>query len=92
MQVSARWLVLAVLAMAAAAWWFSRDTPEQARFKQQRAEQAAADIAEAKRPVVYRWRDADGVLHITSAPPSSGPYERIHTDIEPASQVRGDRR
>ena len=35
-------LLLGILAGAAVAWWFSRDTPSQVQAKQARAQQAAA--------------------------------------------------
>jgi len=91
MEVRAAWLVLGLAAVAAAAWWATRESPEQARAKQQRAEQAAAEIAEDARPVLYRWRDANGVLQLTDEAPKGRKYERIHKDAPPAPEVRGDR-
>ena len=91
MQVGAGWLVLALVVIAALAWWSTRDTPEQARAKQQRAERATAELAEDARPVLYRWRDANGVLQLTDEPPKGRKYERIHKDAPPAPEVRGDR-
>ena len=90
-QVGAGWLLLGLTAIAALAWWSTRETPEQARAKQQRAERAAAELAEGARPVLYRWRDAQGVLQLTDEPPKGRKYERIHTDVEPTPMVRGDR-
>ena len=78
-QVGAGWLVLALAVVAALAWWGTRDTPEQARAKQQRAERATAALAEDARPVLYRWRDAQGVLQLTDEPPQGRKFERIHT-------------
>lgn len=90
------WAILAGLALGAlVAWWLSRDTPEQARAKQDRAEQAAAASAEDARPVLYRWRDRNGVLQVTSEPPSGKDagrkYERV--DMQPLDgiEVHGDR-
>lgn len=92
MQVRAGWAILGgVLLGGALAWWASRDTPEQARAKQVRAERAAAADAEDARPVLYRWRDADGVLQVTETPPRGRPYERIDKDAPPAIEVRGER-
>ena len=90
-QVGAGWLLLALALVAAVAWWNTRDTPEQARAKQQRAERATAELAEDARPVIYRWRDAQGVLQLTDEPPQGRKYERIHTDSPPGPEVRGDR-
>ena len=92
MQVRAGWAILAgILLGGALAWWASRETPEQARAKQVRAERAAAADAEDARPVLYRWRDADGVLQVTETPPRGRPYERIAKDAPPAIEVRGER-
>jgi hypothetical protein len=90
-QVGAGWLLLALAAIAALAWWSTREAPEQTRAKQQRADRAAAEIAEDARPVLYRWRDGNGVLQLTDEPPKGRKYERIHKDAPPAPEVRGDR-
>lgn len=91
MDIRPAWLVIGLAAIAAAAWWTTRESPEQARAKQQRAEQAAAQIAEDARPVLYRWRDADGVLHVTDQPPAGRDYERIDRDAPPAIVIDGRR-
>lgn len=85
-------LLLGVAGGIAVAWWLSRDTPGQAREKQVRAESAAAANAEDARPVLYRWRDAAGTLHVTATPPKDRPYERISAEVEPGIEVHGDRR
>lgn len=90
-QINAGWLVLGLAVIAALAWWSTRETPEQARAKQQRAERASAELAEDARPVLYRWRDAQGVLQLTDEPPKGRKYERIHIDSPPVPEVRGDR-
>jgi hypothetical protein len=69
-----------------------RESPEQRRTKQLRAERATAELAEDARPVLYRWRDANGVLQLTDEPPQGRKYERIYKDAPPAPEVRGDRR
>lgn len=91
MEIRPAWLVLGLAAVAAAAWWATRESPEQARAKQQRAEQAAAEIAEDARPVLYRWRDEAGVLHVTEEPPAGHRYEKVDREAPPAIEVRGDR-
>jgi len=77
------------------AWWLSRDTPEQARAKQERAARAAAADAEDARPVLYRWRDANGVLQITEQPPrgrdAGRKYERVDMEPRDGIEVHGDR-
>src|SRR3546814_6934108 len=88
-----RWaLLLGLVAGVAVAWWLSRDTPEQAREKRARAEQAAAADYEDSRPVLYRWRDDSGALHVTDTAPKGRRYERIPIEPDPAIEVRGDRR
>src|SRR3546814_8695100 len=86
-----RWALLrGLVAGVAVAWWLSRDTPEQAREKRARAEQAAAADYEDSRPVLYRWRDDGGALHVTDTAPKGRKYERIPIEPAPAIEVRGD--
>jgi hypothetical protein len=76
------------------AWWVSRDTPEEAAAKQQRIDRAAARRAEAARPVLYRWRDAAGTLHVSSEPPRGKDARHVEKiDMEPKAgiEVHGDR-
>ena len=88
-EVRAGWLVVGLAAIAALGWWSTRDTPEQSRAKRHRAERAAAEIAEDARPVLYRWRNADGVVQFTDAPPPTGvKYTRI--DREPSAGATVD--
>lgn len=86
------WLALLVglLCGAGIAWWQSRDTPEQARGKQRRADHAAAAQAHDAEPVLYRWRDAAGVLQVTEQPPKGRPYQRIPREAKAGINVRGD--
>ena len=90
-QIGAGWLVLALAAIAALTWWSTRESPEQTRAKQQRAQRATGELAADSRPALYRWRDANGVLQLTDEPPKGRKYERIHIDAPPAPEVRGDR-
>lgn len=86
------WLALLVglLVGAGIAWWQSRDSPEQLRDKQQRANRAAAAQAHDAEPVLYRWRDANGVLQVTERPPKGRPYQRIPREAKAGIEVRGD--
>src|SRR3546814_18757776 len=84
-------VLLGLVAGVAVAGWLSRDTPEQAREKRARAEQAAAADYEDSRPVLYRWRDDGGALHVTDTAPKGRKYERIPIEPAPAIEVRGDR-
>src|SRR3546814_19905297 len=84
-----RWaLLLGLVAGVAVAWWLSRDTPEQAREKRARAEQAAAADYADSRPVLYRWRAAGGALHVTDTAPKGRKYERIPIEPAPPIQIR----
>ena len=89
------WAVVAGLALGGGvAWWVSRDTPEQAAAKRQRIERAAADRAEAAQPMLYRWRDAAGTLHISSEPPrgkDARQAEKVAVEPHPGIEVHGDR-
>lgn len=84
-------LLLGTVAGVALAWWLSRDTPEQASEKQARAEQAAAADFEESQPVLYRWRDDHGALHVTDTAPRGRRYERLPISPDPAIEVHGDR-
>src|SRR3546814_20974087 len=87
-----RWaLLLGLVAGVAVAWWLSRDTPEQAREKRARAEQAAAADYDDSRPVLYRWRDDGRPLHVTETAPKGTKYERIPIEPPPPTDTRGDR-
>ncbi len=90
------WAIVGGLLLGcAAAWWFFRDTPEQVRAKRERAEQAAAAEARDARPVLYRWRDASGVLQITAQPPrgkdAGRKFERVDVQPREGIEVHGDR-
>lgn len=86
------WAILGGLLLGGAVgWWFTRESPESQREKQARAERAAAADAEDARPVLYRWRDADGTLHVADQPPADREYERIDREPKPGIEVHGDR-
>ena len=93
MQVNTGWLLPGLALVGGLAWWAAREqpSPAQADARRQRAERAAAEIAEDARPVLYRWRDRQGVLHVTDTPPRQDKYERVHLDDAAAIEVRGDR-
>ena len=69
------WLLFALAAIAAAlAWWyFAPETlPDALRTAVPASPRAA--------PVLYKWRDAHGALHVTDAPPADRPYETVRYD------------
>ena len=86
------WAIVVVVAgVIALAWWLARDPPEQRQQREQRALAAAEAAYEESRPVLYRWRDADGVRHVTDQPPPPGVgYEKV--DIQPREGIHVDGR
>ena len=87
------WAIVAGIAVGAAAWWWTtRDERENARIERER--QAAIE-AEAARPVLYRWRDANGVLQITEKPPhgknAGRKYQLVEREPDEGIEVHGDR-
>lgn len=75
-----------------AAWLIGRHAPgeEEARQAREQRARAAADAAwEESRPVLYRWRDANGVRQVTDQPPPPGvEYEKV--DIQPRDGIQID--
>ena len=67
-------LLAGVVAGGAAGWWWLGHPGYETT--QQRQQRAAAQ-AEAAEPKVYRWRDAQGVLHISDTPPTGRKYEKV---------------
>lgn len=85
------WAIVAGLALGiGVAWWLSRDTPHEVEARHQRAERAAAANAEDARPVLYRWRDGNGVLQITDTPPKGRKYQRLDKTAREGIEVHGD--
>ncbi len=85
------WAISAGLLLGAGiAWWLSRESAERTQAKQQRAQRAAAELAEDARPSLYRWRDAGGVLQITDQPPQGREYERVDRQSPPGIEIRGE--
>jgi hypothetical protein len=83
------WAILGGALVGAAIWWWTtRDAHEQARVERERK---ASAQAEAVRPVLYRWRDANGVLQITEQPPKGRRHERVEREPYGGIEVHGDR-
>ena len=68
-------------------WWNTRDERERERVQAQRQADAAA---EAARPVLYRWRDAQGRLQVTAEPPKGRRYEKVDLEPRDGIEVHGD--
>lgn len=84
-------IVGGLLVGGATAWWSSQDSHEQREAKQRRAGNAAAANAEDARPVLYRWHDANGTVHVTDSPPQGRKYRRIDREPRDGIEVHGDR-
>ena len=77
-------------ALGVAVWWFS--TAEERERERVEKERRAAAAAEAARPVLYRWRDAQGHLQVTAQPPKGRKYERVDLEPKDGIEVHGGRR
>jgi hypothetical protein len=88
------WAIVAGLAAGIAlAWWLSREPEAAAEAKRARAEQAAAANVEDARPVLYRWTDAAGVVHVTDEPPPrSQRYDKVDVQPREGIEIDGARR
>ena len=65
---------LAVLAAAGGYVWYY--APERLPAEWRRANPQSPDYS----PVVYRWRDRDGVVHVSDVPPMDRNYEAVRVD------------
>lgn len=68
------WLLLMGLVAATLAWWYiaPQTMPDVLRGALPASPRAA--------PVLYRWRDAKGGVHVTDTPPADRPYEAVRYD------------
>lgn len=81
--------LLAGAALGVGVWWWStREERERERIE---AERQAAAAAEAARPVLYRWRDAQGRLQVTADPPKGRRYEKVDLEPKDGIEVHGGR-
>jgi hypothetical protein len=77
------WL-LALIAVAAGAgsWWYFMPDSVPDPIK------AMLPVSPKTNPVLYKWRDAKGGLHITDTPPTDRPYETLkynpNTNVVPS--------
>ena len=72
---AAPWLLL-LLAVSAAAgsWWYFMPDSVPGPIK------ALLPVSPKSNPVLYKWRDAKGGLHVTDTPPVDRPYETLKYD------------
>jgi len=80
-------LLLAVALTAAAWWWFTSEMPRRERERARVAEVAMAQVEQASS--LYRWRDANGVLHISDDPPRGRKYQRIGREARDGIEISG---
>lgn len=69
-------VLVALLVLAAAAGYVWRYEPERLPAEWRRDNPHSRDYA----PVLYRWKDAAGVVQVTDRPPPDRPYETVRID------------
>jgi len=67
-------LLLLLILAGAAAWWYLAPDTLPAFVK------TRLPASPKSNPLLYKWRDAKGGLHITDTPPADRPYETIRYD------------
>jgi len=67
-------LLLLLILAGAAAWWYLAPDTLPAFVK------TWLPASPKSNPLLYKWRDAKGGLHITDTPPADRPYETIRYD------------
>lgn len=74
-------LLLLVLAAAGAWWYFAPDSLPGPL-------QALVPRSPTAVPLLYKWRDAKGQVHVTDVPPKDRPYETVkynpNTNVVPS--------
>jgi hypothetical protein len=81
---AAHWFV-ALLALAAVAWWTLGHPGYETREQRLARIEAEQQAVEAAKPRLYRWRDAKGVLQLTDTPPKGRKYQVV--DLEAQENV-----
>ena len=67
------WVIVVLAAASAALWYFAPQTLPTAL-------RSALPASPKGLPEVYKWRDANGRLQLTSTPPIDRPYETLRYD------------
>jgi len=72
------WAIVAGLVLGGGLGWYLLERERTPRPEASTPPVPASGPAEAgPGPVLYRWRDADGVLQVSDTPPANGPYEEV---------------
>jgi hypothetical protein len=74
----AYWLV--ALLVLAGAWWLAGHPGYESSEQRAARAEVHAQAAEAAKPKLYRWRDANGVTQITDQPPKGRKYTVVDMD------------
>jgi hypothetical protein len=69
-------IALTLVLLAGAAAWVWHYSPESLPAEWRRDNPHSRDYA----PVIYRWKDAEGVVQLTDRPPADRPYETVRID------------
>ena len=76
-------VLLAIAAVVAGAWWYVAPDTLPGFVK------AQLPPSPKSNPVLYKWRDAKGGLHVTDTPPTDRPYETLkynpNTNVVPSA-------
>jgi hypothetical protein len=73
------WMAAALLAVVALAWWLARGSAP-GPAPELREPNATPPPSRTSGRVLYRWRDAAGVVQVTDAPPGDRAYETVDVD------------
>ena len=100
----AHWLI-ALLAVGAVIWWGMGHPGYETREQRVARVEAEQQAAEAARPKLYRWRDANGTLQLTDTPPKGRKYKVVDVQaleddnvipmseaIDPKPDAKGERK
>jgi hypothetical protein len=74
----AYWLV--ALLVLAGVWWLAGHPGYESPEQRMARVEAQVQAAEAAKPKLYRWRDANGVTQITDRPPKGRKYTVVDMD------------
>lgn len=84
-------IALGILAGCGLAWWVAREPAPPAPGSTEEDIRPASDNASsAPAPVLYRWRDDDGVLQLTQSRPAGHDYETVDVRALDRATVSGD--